>query len=489
MNDDPHVNVCALKASTIFVIGWLVAATPSTASACKYTIRDIGFVSIHRNPYAVVIDGPEAHPGLEKLAEPLRALNLRLLFKLTGSGQPTRAIDDSRSVESWSAEIVSPDGLRLKIAVAGTAEELGGAVERKLATEIDAGALASLADHATSTFAQILVIFGSDKNANAEALRVVHDSVAALRRIEPMLPRPIALPVRLITIDHSQRAAESVLLWSLSTNGTGVDPKQPTVAVVYGAGRLAGPPAHGSSIVTAEVLAQLALIGESCECESSRDWVHQPTLPIAWRAVHRQQAAESLGFDPESPLVHAEVVRILSRGMSQSSATPNSRADATRRPLESLLLGYTESTLDSDDGLPSGAVKNDRATPDDPYEKADRLEANWGDDSFVLASPESVVRAIVVQGDGWAFDAAPGDDATADTESFTVNAPSRPSLGQAGRSRGPETQRPGSPLGSQGNFSRTGAVVFVLAAAGLVALIVAVCVLLDFRSSGPDRKR
>src|SRR5690606_38634283 len=53
---------------------------------------------------------------------------------------------------------------------------------------------------------------------------------------------------------------------------------------------------------------------QDCECELDREWMKGPLLPARWDAGRQQQALQSLGFDPENPLVRAEVSRIVLRG-------------------------------------------------------------------------------------------------------------------------------------------------------------------------------
>jgi hypothetical protein len=115
-----------------------------------------------------------------------------------------------------------------------------------------------------------------------------------------------------IRVPAGRLAAERVTLW-----GLGFDPEpadEPRVALVFGRGRRIGSPLEGPLITQTVVQERLVIIGQDCECELDREWMKGPLLPARWDAGRQQQALHSLGFDPENPLVRAEVSRIVLRG-------------------------------------------------------------------------------------------------------------------------------------------------------------------------------
>jgi hypothetical protein len=234
-----------------------------------------------------------------------------------------------------------------------------------------------------------------------------------------MLPRPIAFPVRTVRLSLGQRAADPVWLWSLGLEAVAPDDQaaasEPVIAVMYGRGRLAGPVMTGSAIEVRETLAQLALVGESCECETDRKWLDERVIPYRWAVNDRELAAQRLGFDPESPLVRAEMVRIVSQGvgagrskksMTGSDAEAGSEVEGgSGDAIERLLLGYNESSVAAyrEDGLSAMTAESDIVPSNDStgtIGERDEVSA----DPTKSEMPLSQVRAQVIQGDGWGFD-------------------------------------------------------------------------------------
>jgi hypothetical protein len=387
----------------LFTVTWLAV---QVAEACKYTVRDLGFVGIHEVDYAIVVTGPEIPSFAEDLTDRLRSSTLRLVVTLAGEVESNSAGDSGREPLAWSAEVADERDRRFLIGRAESAEELGHLIRQRLDAELFSGTLHALAANAADVFAHIVMVEGSEAAANAAARRAVDASLAALRRVEPMLPRPIALPVRHVVVPCAQRRDKPLLIWSM-TDGAGTpDDPEPLVAVVYGAGRLAGPVLRGGAIDGDEIGAQLALIGESCECEMPRDWLRERSLPIPWGPTHRRQAADRLGFDPMSPLVRAEVVRIVSRGPSGRSA-PDAVTRRNAIPLERRLLGYTESTLEPHAWLIHHEEHRDLPPPEPTLsatwvEEAASARGAWDGSDF--ASDPNSMNVTVLQGDGWEFD-------------------------------------------------------------------------------------
>jgi hypothetical protein len=138
---------------------------------------------------------------------------------------------------------------------------------------------------------------------------------AAIRNVErlmPGMPKPVDQPPVLIRLPAAQQHEERVTLW-----GLGFDPEpadEPRVALVFGRGRRIGGPLEGPLITQTVVQERLEIIGQDCECELDREWMKGPLLPARWDAGRQQQALRSLGFDPENPMVRAEVSRIVLRG-------------------------------------------------------------------------------------------------------------------------------------------------------------------------------
>jgi hypothetical protein len=212
-------------------------------------------------------------------------------------------------------------------------------------------------------FAVLVLIEGTQPDLNDRARTAIDAAITEVTRLLPTFPKPVSIPPQILTVPADHIAAERIALW-----GLGIDPQptpDPRLALVYGRGRRLGEPLDGPLITRTALQERLLIIGQDCECELDRSWMTGPVLPSRWDAPLQSHAARTLGFDPENPLVRAEVSRILQRGPS----------DTQRRRLTSpsLALGYSEQFLDEEDlepfaeeTSPSDSLTLAAATPTSP---------------------------------------------------------------------------------------------------------------------------
>lgn len=364
---------------------------------CRYTVRDIGFVDMHEPRYRLgVVQGASISGDLyEQIAARLKDSNIRM--------QPLAAeVRTSTEDLTHAALQLSAEGLRsLRLPSAETVEDLvNRLVSSPLQRRLIHGSLGS--------FAHILLIQGKDETANESARTASKEAMVALKNLETQLPRPIGFPVRFVELSARQQAEEEIMLWSM---GLPIGPSaEPAVAIYYGRAKLAGPILRGEEIKKAELLAQLALVGESCECDTSRDWFREPHAPHLWSDEQRQTAWATLGFDPESPVVKAEIGRILERGyFSRSEGQPRSAPEA----VETLIFGYKETGLDSKASVrnPKFESSLSQAELPEPVPDLQVIEAGAGDWGF-SDEPEEAVP----------------DDAVAEEMKLPVNKKDKPGL-------------------------------------------------------------
>lgn len=361
----------------------VVLSTAVAAVACRYTVRDIGFVDLRGNEFIVVVEGESLRPQLEQIKNRLRDSNIGVSFddgkeSIDGEASSTDCSNQIDPESTWSISLLDSNGRRITLESSSSSTEVPD-VKDVLEREIFETTLGKLGESTVDSFAQVILIEGTDASANENAHAVRDEAILAIRKIEPLLPRPLQYPVRTLTVTADQREHEQVLLWSLGIDSEN-NSSSPIVAVVYGRGRLAGPVMVGDEIEVRETLAQLALVGESCECETDRAWLQERILPIDWPKDSRSVAVDLLGFDPDNPLVHAEVVRIVSRGPTSNGERRNEPTGG-EDAIERLLLGYGETTLQP---LESQAGGEEPSPPDD--------------------ESGGQVRATIQTGSGWDFE-------------------------------------------------------------------------------------
>lgn len=330
----------------------LLALLP-LAAACRYTVRDIGFVDLRGPVYALdrVEPGGAGAAGWSA-AERAAVAAARAETNLVVTRVDPRAEPDHPAVLALRAAGGAgepPAGWVLRRSGGPPLEPLvlargapPASLDQALALALDSPLQRRLAAGALTSFAAVLQFEGADGVASATARAAVERARAALAEIETQLPRPIEVPLRAHVVPAPRAGAadpERVLRWSL---GIPEASRGPAVAVLYGRGVRAGAPVAGAELEGTELVAQLALVGESCECDTDRDWVREPAVPLRWSDGARAAAPAALGFDPESPAVQAEVARILGHrvGGGGGSARPGGEEE-----LAELVFGYRESGL------------------------------------------------------------------------------------------------------------------------------------------------
>ncbi|MEE3001229.1 MAG: hypothetical protein VX908_00885 [Planctomycetota bacterium] len=312
-----------IRISTVLA---LCAVTVSSAMAlllCRYTVRDIGFVSLGEPNWILVID--ENNSGLESAG--------RVLLQDSNVDLETRRLGQDVAGNAW---LEDRDGRMLQLPL-----QPGRSDMQQIESVVRSDARTRIADAALDRFAVILLLEGTDAKANTRAREAMDSAEAMLAELDAdgtSLPRRIGKGPDQVIVPVD--AGESVLRWSL---GLPVEPgRQPSIAVLYGRSKLAGRVLHGPGMTAGDILDQLSVVGLSCECEQARDWALRPSLPGTWTHSYHMAAVDQLGFDPAHPLVLAEVRRILARGNDAPVLTnPGDTSD-------DLVLGYSESTVIED---------------------------------------------------------------------------------------------------------------------------------------------
>jgi hypothetical protein len=349
----------------------LIACLVVGVLPCRYTVRDLGFVDLSGPDYLLRLhadDESDRTPAADFEAES----NLRFERVAATDGPRWSLVREGRPDLLLS-------GIETSLGDMGAAAALEHVLGSAVLTRISSDAL--------DTFAFALIVEGSERGDNEALHDLVAEAEQRLDSVADQLPRRIDWPLRTIVVKAGDREQEAVLLWALGLDQEEFGPTDSAIALVYGRGKLAGPVLVGEELELREVLAQLVLIGESCECETNRAWADEPRLPLRWTDKQRAAASAALGFDPDSPMVKGEVARILARG-------PKDIVDRPRDSIEALLFGYQETDLGRD------ALAAARGgTPDAPAspvpERADDLrvveagEGDWGfaDDGAVELTP------------------------------------------------------------------------------------------------------
>lgn len=375
----------------------LVGLGQASGSACKYSVRDVAFVDLGGGGYRLIIVSDAQTPA--ELTERLHGAAAGVLVDANVRLQMARADDASdtqlksllaaQQMTSLPAAIlVASDGRSLPIAVPSDVSQanLWAAFERVVASPVREKVL----DAALKSHSVVLVIEGSNDQANQRAKEIANGAIDQARRGLAGLPKPIEQPPHLLVISPAEAARESVLLWSLQIDRH--DDSSAYTAVLYGRGRRLGPVLEIPGATRTELSRLLWYVGQDCECDLDRSWMQGPMIPHRWDMQMQARAVKQLGFDAGSPMVVAEISRILSRGPAAKGPVDDALG------LDDPLMGYREFTIiDPADSANAGTVSADGGKAD--AASADAANANLENAAAVSAATAGSGRRAVNSGD------------------------------------------------------------------------------------------
>lgn len=401
----------------------LLAAGLAAVVLCRYTVRDIGFVDLHGPTYTIEVapHRPDRVTAdeLKELQQAARHSNVRV----------TSAAVDGVAVTGKRAYALKADH-RDGILLLDVAEANQGA-------DVIRSAMLSpvqkiLIEQALTTFAFLVVVESTESSVNQKVGALTTDAQDQLQKLAPQLPRPIEHPVQVLRIPPSKRETEKVLLWAMKLDD--LPAKEAAIAVFYGRAKVVGPALRADSLTQRALLSQLALIGQSCECDTDRDWAAEPSLPHAWTPQQQKAALTSLGFQPDSPMVKSEVTRILNQVGKQKRIGLDESGAENDNPL----IGYGEFRVEN-----KGAAAN----------------PSRADDSLTVPSGDNAMLKTSSAGEGdWGFD----DDSS-----------SALSVGEAEQPAGPATREGPEALKEMSPQQLSSKISLVMAAIALLVVGVA----------------
>ncbi|MBN2329909.1 MAG: hypothetical protein JXR73_22405 [Candidatus Omnitrophica bacterium] len=339
------------------------------AWACRYNVRDVGFVHFGSNPYTLYgyIDGSvseERRTAVQQI--PFAALlesNIDWeLIDLDQDGEhPALRYLESKSLQSEPALIlVNEDEEALPIPIQQGEESFRDNLWETLDDVVTSGMREKIVRDAIRTYGVIVMIDGQDEAENQRVHQIVQEVIGRVAENMSALPKEIDSPPVMHRITLNDFADEKVLLWSIKADAGG---REPQVAVVYGRARRIGQVLTGRQITGKSLIGVVSMIGLSCECGLDRNWMMGVMIPFRWTSEHSEEMARQLEFDPDNPLVKTEISQILSISASRSGPSG----------LDGLLMGYSEIAVDwSPQNTAADANTDAESTPgaaDAPFEE------------------------------------------------------------------------------------------------------------------------
>lgn len=347
---NPYNNSSILSSAVLAFL--LVLAQSQPASACRFNVREVGFVDLQIEPYylfgCVSDETSEDVVSEFKQVAGVSLENSNILFEIINIDQqkdhPAMKLLDLQQVKSLPAGVlVSPDGQSYPISLAerdrSFEETLRSAIEDILTSPKREEILRKTIEH----YAVVLLIEGSDAQENQRAKETASKVIELISSQMDMMPKAISRPPVLVVMESKSLSSERILLWSLALEDEEVN--EPHAAVIYGRGRWIGPMFKGKEITEDNLANVLFIIGQDCECGLDHRWLQGTMLPAKWTDEMEAQVAENLGFDPESPMIKMEMSMIVRRGSYSYPGVP---------------FGYQEFAIE-----PNNAMEEVRNSPND----------------------------------------------------------------------------------------------------------------------------
>ena len=317
------------------------------AWACRFNVRDVGFVDLGSEPYQLYLFVPEgaSEAELERIQSTAYATYLESNVKFE-INTPATALEGEakaflpKEVTKPVGVLVSSNGERsTPIVLTEQGKPTTEALWDGLGSVFDSprrnAALSKVYEH----YGVILIVEGRNDAENRRVRKMADRVVATITSRMDRLEKEIREPPVVEVIEEKDFAAEKTFLWSLGVDEVG---ETPQVVALYGRGRRMGLVLRDERLDERSLTAIVNVIGLNCECGLDRKWMEGVMIPQKWDENVRRRLAEHLGFDPESPAIRVEMSQILAKGGSGGRAHRNEQVGETP---DDLLSGYREGTL------------------------------------------------------------------------------------------------------------------------------------------------
>ena len=300
----------------------------SPALACRYNVRETGFVDLGAEPYILCgyIDAntpADVAAGFKAaLGEPDAALaESNVVFRLIDTdrekGHPALEYLDPNCQSIPCAVLVSPDGQTMPISVSKPGEPFEKTFRSAVDKILSSPKRSEILRQVSRMYGVVVVIEGPDPEENEKAKKGAAAAVEQVASQMELMPKKIGGPPVMMVMDANCLEDEEVLLWSLGLKPGDVN--EPLAVIVYGKARWIGPVFRGEQVNEDDLASILFVIGADCECGLDYRWLQGTMLPVRWDEKTHALAVESLGFDPESPMIKMEMGSIIGRGMGGSA--------------------------------------------------------------------------------------------------------------------------------------------------------------------------
>ncbi len=301
----------------------LVLAVAVPAAACRYSVREVGFVDLDEAPYRFLIypgNATEDIVSRVKRAAYTAFIDAHVLIsEAEVSNPPVDYVERHRLTTFPAGVLIAPEGQSIPVDLSDAALQDDDALLARLHPLVSSPTRVTLKEKVIEPFCTLLLIHGDDEKLNVTTKIRIESAIDELTDNMDKLEKATEVPPQLVELSVADRGNEIPLLWSLGLSP--IDLAQPRVAVLFGRARRMGSVLRGDRVSQDSLVEVMTLIGASCECGLDRKWMQGPMLLLDWDNTDQADLAKHLGFDPESPLVKTEISQIIAQGMAQGSAS------------------------------------------------------------------------------------------------------------------------------------------------------------------------
>ncbi len=280
----------------------LIFSLPSLATACRYTIREIGFSTLNEVNYILYRVNATNTYFPSQLKDDLALSNVKV-FSLNSAEDASHPIVEfvrTYKLTFPAYVLATPDGRQLSVVPEGNRT----IIQEILFSSSQKQLLAAL----PKSYATVLLVESSDQAANTNARKIISQACDNVRNMMPYMPKQVDFGPEMKIISLVNFTEERTLLWSLGLEEV---PNRPLAFVIYGRGRVMGEQIEYTDMQNGNVYKLLSIIGADCECGLDRKWMLGYQVPLHWPATTSQQLTNLLGFDVDNPMVLTEMSRIL----------------------------------------------------------------------------------------------------------------------------------------------------------------------------------
>jgi len=317
------------------------------ALACRFNVRDVGFVDLGSEKYRLFVFVPDATPAAE--IESLKSIAYATYLESNVKAEVLTASAAAKgeaaqflpaNLKQAKAVLVSVDGKRsLPVLLSVDGKSLSVSAWDGLESVFDSPRRNSVVSKVYEHYGVVLIFEGKNADENLRIRKIANTVVASITSKMDKLEKEIREPPVVEVISAKDFAGERAFTWSLGITEIA---ETPQVAVLYGRGRIIGPVLRDARLDERSLAAIVNTIGLNCECGLDRKWMQGTMIPQKWDEDVQKRFADHLGFDPESPAIRIEMSQILSKGGKGEGANRQTQIGGT---LDDLLMGYREGAL------------------------------------------------------------------------------------------------------------------------------------------------